>query len=167
MRNYFITLTLLLTAWAFPTPPKAAAKEQVSPITQLLAPYMEIQKALSQDKLDLLPSLSHSMQDDLKKVSKETLEQTEQALIRQLSVEIESFKKVSDPKLYRTRFGNISRLYVDYLKSHPKEAKNLQLFFCPMFPQGYAFWVQRQGEPLANPYWGHEMLECGVKRPWK
>lgn len=167
MRLHFIALTFLLTAWAFPTTPKAAPREKVSPITQLLAPYLEIQKALAQDKLDLLPSLSHPLLETLKKVSKETLEQSDQTLIRQLTFEIESFKKVSDSKLYRTQFGNISRLYVDYLKAHPKEAKDLQLFFCPMFPQGYAFWVQRQGETLANPYWGHEMLECGVKRPWK
>ena len=167
MKRYLLTLTFLLTGWALATLPKTEPLEGVSSLSNVISPYLEIQRALSQDKLTLIPSLLQNMDDQLKKLSSQPLNQQYQTLVKNLSTEIESFKKNTDPKLHRIKFGNISKLMIEYLKLHPKETKTLQLFFCPMFPQGYAFWVQRQGETLANPYWGHEMLECGVKRPWK
>jgi membrane fusion protein, copper/silver efflux system len=42
----------------------------------------------------------------------------------------------------------------------PRTSAGYLHMYCPMVPGGGGDWMQRK-EPLRNPYWGSEMLECG------
>jgi hypothetical protein len=133
---------------------------------KVLNQYIEIEKSLAQDNLALVAELGENFKKSLEALTKEDLKETEKKEMTELLGVVTQFSESKNNTEYRIRFGNISKMIVTHLKSHKGETKDLQLFFCPMFPQGYAFWVQKKPEALANPYWGKEMLTCGVKRPW-
>lgn len=62
----------------------------------------------------------------------------------------------------RASFENWSTAVADLLRPHRDELK-LKIYECPMAPvNGKARWVQREG-PLANPFYGSEMLSCGAE----
>ena len=57
----------------------------------------------------------------------------------------------------------MSVLLVQDLRAHTTDLE-AKVFRCPMYPKmgQNAFWVQREG-PLRNPFYGAEMIECGVE----
>jgi hypothetical protein len=130
----------------------------------LLPPYFAIQRALSQDQgarfKELEGPLNRSLETQLKTNSNDEE-------LKALKDFVGVFQKCQNLTEARNKFGQISQIFVNHLKAHPEQTKKIQLFFCPMYSQGYAFWIQPDKESLANPYWGKEMLTCGVKRPWK
>jgi hypothetical protein len=142
------------------------ANETSSPFLTLLPAYIEIQKSLAQDNLTQLTELGVKFKKSLETLLKGELNESEETEMKNLLSSVTQFTDSKNGAEYRINFGNISKVFITHLKSHKTETKGLQLFFCPMFPQGYAFWFQKKPEVLANPYWGKEMLSCGVKRPW-
>ena len=110
------------------------------------------------------------MKDAVQKRLSELKANTETQELKSLLISIEEFIQTpegdSNDKRIRISFGKISKELVAHIKNHKEESSPYQLFFCPMFPQGYAYWIQPKNEELANPYWGKEMLTCGVRRPW-
>ena len=63
----------------------------------------------------------------------------------------------------RVDFKPISRAVLQLAaRTRAADAENAFIhFYCPMVPGGEGDWLQTS-EPLANPYWGSEMLRCGV-----
>lgn len=137
-----------------------------SVLPKVLESYYGVQKTLANDKLDALSASGNALKITIEKSLSETPNKDETQLLKDLLPYLPKLIAQKDPKTSRVTFGNISKILVEYLKSHVEQTQTVQLFFCPMFPQGYAFWIQPKGETLTNPYWGHEMLTCGVKRPW-
>lgn len=160
----FLALWVLLPSALSLSTPSSSPKNSIVP--SLLKPYSEIQKALAEDKPEPIPSLVKNLKNILKQKSLETSTPQEKDLVKELVSKESNLAESTDLASLRISFGNFSRPLVDYLKANKQESKGYQLFFCPMFPKGYAFWIQPDGEALANPYWGREMLTCGVKRPW-
>ena len=150
------------------TLPLLAVPKAKDPVIDAMEPYSQIQKALSQDNFEKAKATAQTMKTLLDKTlkdpskSRKALPVFEPALKELVS--LSSSVKIEE---MRITFGNLSKIFVTYLKEHPEASKPYHLFFCPMFPQGYAFWIQPKAEPLQNPYWGSQMLDCGVKRPWK
>lgn len=67
----------------------------------------------------------------------------------------------------RATMSVLSEGAVWLVKSTPAIQAKWQLFKCPMVGGGaFPFWMQLTTDPMANPYMGQEMLQCGVKRAW-
>ncbi len=130
-------------------------------LSDSLVPYLKIQKDLANDDFSGVRELASTWAASLKR---DLNINPENKTINDLLITLENFSKIEKQTQLRIQFGKISQVVIGYLKVHPTENKNYQLFFCPMFPQGYAFWIQSKKEGLSNPYWGKEMLTCGVRR---
>ncbi len=139
---------------------------QTDLFSKVLIPYTELQRALSQDKIDPVKKQAEAMKISLENLLKGPLKKEEVSLFNELLTHVNNFLEAKEINEYRIQFGNISKVLIEYLKLHKEKTKSFMLLFCPMFPEGYAFWIQPKGESLANPYWGEKMLTCGVKRPW-
>lgn len=160
MRLYLFLLAGLLLG------PGTSGFALKSTLSKVLESYYGVQKNLANDKLDGISDSGTALKITIEKSLAQSSSKDESRLLKDLIPHLAELIAHKDLKSSRVTFGNISKLLVEYLKSHVEETQRVQLFFCPMFPQGYAFWVQPKGEKLTNPYWGHEMLTCGVKRPW-
>lgn len=67
----------------------------------------------------------------------------------------------------RAAMSLLSEPAVWLVKNTPSLQSKWQLFKCSMVQGGaFAYWIQPVGETIANPYFGTEMLECGVKKAW-
>ena len=127
---------------------------KVPDTNEILKIYAEIQKEMASDKLD-----------EARAVTAKSLKKFE--AIPKAQEGAKAFSATTDKETGRKEFGTLSQAIVDALKADPKLQANWQLFYCPMVPKGnYRYWIQAKGESLKNPYFGSEMLECGVKRPW-
>jgi len=71
----------------------------------------------------------------------------------------------SDIEATRKAFGEVSSKVVALLSAEPALASGRFVFECPMTPT-YKKWVQTNGS-ITNPYYGKQMLECGVASNWK
>lgn len=130
--------------------------------------YFDIQRALADDSLDKAKASALAMKASVEKeLGKKDIPNNFKSVLQDSLNELPKLLTADTILDSRIAFGNISKTWVAHLKSTKSQADRYSLFFCPMFPQGYAFWVQPKSEPLRNPYWGKEMLECGVKRPWQ
>lgn len=141
---------------------------ETSESSSCLGLYFNIQKDLANDSLDKAKTSALAMKaaverEDSKKDISNDYRTVLQDSLRELS-KLLTANTILDSRI---AFGNISKAWVTHIKANNSQASRYSLFFCPMFPQGYAFWIQPKSEPLRNPYWGKEMLECGVKRPWQ
>jgi hypothetical protein len=67
----------------------------------------------------------------------------------------------------RSKMTVLSDGAVWLVKLTPALQSKWQLYKCPMVGGGaFQFWMQPVGDPMANPYMGQEMLQCGVRRTW-
>ena len=121
----------------------------------------------SSDLIDKAKSEAQKLKKSIESGLKETPQNNSNRMVLEaLDAKVGLFLGQTTIDQLRIEFGNISKVLVNHFKTQPNEARLYQLFFCPMFPKGYAFWIQPLKEELRNPYWGKEMLECGVMRPW-
>ncbi|MDR2642595.1 MAG: efflux RND transporter periplasmic adaptor subunit [Planctomycetaceae bacterium] len=64
----------------------------------------------------------------------------------------------------RNPFEPFSNSFADIIKSQPAEKRQAKIFQCPMSPVlGTARWIQNQNAEVLNPFFGSEMLNCGVE----
>ncbi|MBC8095037.1 MAG: efflux RND transporter permease subunit, partial [Akkermansiaceae bacterium] len=73
-------------------------------------------------------------------------------------------KPAGDLKEARDEFIAFSSAFVDFTKAVRQQdpaSASVKIYRCPMAPKP-GFWMQLQG-PLRNPYFGVEMLDCGVE----
>ncbi|MFA6962899.1 MAG: efflux RND transporter periplasmic adaptor subunit [Opitutaceae bacterium] len=69
-----------------------------------------------------------------------------------------------DLKTARTAFEPFTTAVADLVRAQPADRReNLHIFQCPMAPAtGKARWLQRDAA-LKNPFFGSEMIDCGVE----
>lgn len=122
--------------------------------------YFEIQQALAADTTpspmalkSLVNSLSQlEMAPGVPEAAQRELARSRSAAGRldgSLETARQAFRLVSHSLL---RAANVAR--------GPSTSQALNHYYCPMVPGGGGDWMQAGG-PLANPYWGSEMLRCG------
>lgn len=117
----------------------------------LLKPYLNLSQSLAQD--------------DLKK-SKEALEEVKRELftsqsdeLKMLGAEIKTLTEDSTIKSLRSEYARLSKALVPLLEN---ESSEIRKAYCPMALNNKgAYWLQKEG-PIRNPYFGSEMLECGL-----
>ena len=81
----------------------------------------------------------------------------------QLLSSVRQIAATSDLAAQREAFYSLTQAYLVSLESNPGE-DTLYLQFCPMaFDYEGATWISRESNVM-NPYFGDEMLSCGVVR---
>lgn len=81
----------------------------------------------------------------------------------QLLSSVRQIASISDLAAQREAFYSLTQAYLVSLESNPGE-DTLYLQFCPMaFDFEGATWISRE-KAVMNPYFGDEMLNCGVVR---
>ncbi|MDR1479668.1 MAG: efflux RND transporter periplasmic adaptor subunit [Planctomycetaceae bacterium] len=69
-----------------------------------------------------------------------------------------------DLKDARQPFEPFSNSFADIVRLQPAEKRQAKIFQCPMSPVlGTARWIQNQNNEVLNPFFGSEMLNCGVE----
>lgn len=131
---------------ASPAPTPAAAPATASP---LLDAYDAVRAKLADDQLpgDTAASLA---------------QQATAAGADAVHAAATQLQTIQDIEAARKQFGEVSRALIERLRSAPPEG--VYLYECPM-AQGYGKWLQKQ-QPMANPYMGKRMLECGASSEW-
>ncbi len=109
-------------------------------------PYLEIQTLMAKDTLKGISEQAALLTQALK------AERLNEAA--SLS---SPMKNATDLAKARDQFEKLNAKLVPWFKKHPQEGA--ELAYCPMKK---ASWLQKKGD-IQNPYYGAEMLECGVK----
>lgn len=112
----------------------------------VLKDYLKIQALLAHDTFAGVTAEAKQLSLDAKKMKDV-----------KLSASAAELAQATDLNSARLQFEKISALAVPGFKKHldPK----VESVYCPMKKQR---WVQNKG-PIENPFYGKEMLECGVK----
>jgi hypothetical protein len=64
----------------------------------------------------------------------------------------------------RQPFEVFSDAFAGIIKSQPAGKRQAYIFQCPMSPVlGKARWIQKQNKEVLNPFFGSEMLNCGIE----
>jgi hypothetical protein len=135
MKQILVTLLLMMP---FQTMAKGTA--------HFVKPYLEIQSTLAADSMKGVNEQAVALEKALK--------QDHLSLQAGLVGPLKSETQI--PKA-REAFLKLNEKLVPWIKKHPQEGA--ELAYCPMKK---ASWLQKKGE-IRNPYYGAEMLECGVK----
>ncbi|KAF0095405.1 MAG: Cu(I)/Ag(I) efflux system membrane protein CusB [Puniceicoccaceae bacterium 5H] len=150
----FLSLILTLTlAWL----PLHAADLSPSQVDDLLRPYFQLQEALAKDELNGAHRAAKSLLQ-----AAEDLEGQSADTIREQSEDIVDTDKIARA---RQAFEPLSNEMIRLVKGTGTNSENeVYLMFCPMAMGGMgANWLQNN-DTLVNPYYGAEMLHCGVKK---
>jgi hypothetical protein len=110
-----------------------------------LRPYLEIQTLLAKDTISGITAPAVELEKRLKA--------EKQSLAVKSAHELQSAKNLNEA---RESFLKISKAILPWARKH--QIKGIVLAYCPMKP---GHWLQKAGD-LRNPYYGAEMLECGV-----
>ena len=108
--------------------------------------YTDIQTLLAKDTFLGVPSAAQQLSSDAQ-------DNHHPALAKAAS----QLALAKDIKSARAQFEAVSKEVLPLAKAD--KSKNFEVVYCPMKK---ARWVQKTGS-IANPYYGSDMLECGVK----
>ena len=108
-------------------------------------PYLEIQSLLAKDSIAGIEIPARTLENALQKDHQPSAEKAAHAL--------RSAKTIAEA---REQFLLISKTLLPWARKN--RIMGLILAYCPMKP---GYWLQKAGD-LRNPYYGAEMLECGV-----
>lgn len=124
----------------------------------LIAPYLQIQSSLAEDKLDDLAQLGAAVVTAAEgKESKPGVDKIVQGAGRIAAQDIATA---------RSAFKTMSEGMIEYMKADADKQKGHMLVHCTMtFAGKGAAWVQKEGKVM-NPYEGAMMLHCGDKLQW-
>jgi Cu(I)/Ag(I) efflux system membrane fusion protein len=116
----------------------------------------KITLALSADDLAEYHKHLPSVQEQFK-----TLPEDIQKVLKPFAEKLAVGKTLKD---VRTPFEPFSNAVADIVRSQPKEKRQAFIFQCPMSPVlGTARWIQAKNGECLNPFFGSEMLNCGVE----
>ena len=115
--------------------------------SSIVSPYLKIQVALAGDSFDGVKSLATRLSSEAGKLG--THAEALQEAARTLAA-------TGDLEAARTAFGPLSDALIAYAEG--AGLGDLKVAYCPMAD---AAWVQKDGT-IANPYYGSQMLTCGV-----
>ena len=124
---------------AFATTPAFAQEPK------FIKPYLEVQTLLARDTIEGLAAPSASLEAALKT--------DRQKIALKPAQELRTAKSLTEA---REKFLALSKAILPWARKH--KVKGVILAYCPMKP---GHWLQKEGD-LRNPYYGAEMLECGV-----
>jgi hypothetical protein len=121
----------------------------------LVDPYLRIQVALAEDRVDTVSA-------DAKTIAATAAGLGSQGqAIKTAATRLASSR---DLKAAREAFGVLSEAVIAYANATRLSTPDLNLAYCSMVGKS---WLQK-GEKIANPYYGSEMLTCGeIRKPAK
>lgn len=116
----------------------------------VLAAYLDLQSALAGDDLAAARAAARSIQE-------ETGHYAALADLTQAMVAAETLEGIRRP-----HFETLSQFLIRSVEQHPDYFPQLLRMHCPMvYDDRGADWLQAS-EPLLNPYFGAQMMHCGV-----
>jgi membrane fusion protein, copper/silver efflux system len=145
--------------------PLELAPEQLTAVTNFLSKADALAQALAADNLADFNARAEQIAAAAGEL-KSALENAPHLGELAAKAHASTFGRATDLKQARTAFLPLSTATVALLqgiRSHSVQMPG-QIYKCPMYPRpgNNAFWVQLQG-PLRNPFYGAEMLDCGVE----
>jgi hypothetical protein len=115
----------------------------------LIDPYLRVQTALANDKIDTIKADAGSIARAAGGLG---------AQAKPIADAARQLESAGDVKKARDAFGNLSDAMLAYLKATNSTTGNdVKVAFCPMAGKS---WLQK-GTSIRNPYFGSQMLECG------
>ena len=136
-------------------------------IEDILADYRVVQLSLAKDEYDTAKDAA----GELEKGAVEWLESAsandaQRPNVGNMEKGSDAIGFATEAKPMRQAFEVLAVGTVEYLRADTTLRQKYQLYYCSMAP-GYRYWVQlKTDSKLMNPYFGTEMQQCGVKRPW-
>ena len=116
----------------------------------LIDPYLKAQTLLAEDKVEGLPAIAKTIE-----TAAAALGKTGEAMAAGAK-KLGAAAKIAEA---RTAFGDLSLAMIAYSESSKSGlGKGLHVAYCPMADKP---WLQK-GEDIKNPYYGSEMLTCGM-----
>lgn len=84
--------------------------------------------------------------------------------VMEMIAEGKKHKRAPDLASARSQHQSFSKATMEFFRTVKSGGIDAVIYKCPMYPKlgQNAFWVQAAG-PLRNPFFGSEMLECGVE----
>jgi hypothetical protein len=150
----FVVMTMMLAAYACAPAPQTSSTPPAGSTmpSSVVDPYLKIQVALAQDRID-------DVRANAGEVAKAATSLGAPAVkIDTAAVQLASATALEDA---RNKFGVLSDAVVTYMDGlHLTAPPGVRKAYCPMAQKP---WLQ-QGDTLANPYYGSEMLTCGEFR---
>jgi hypothetical protein len=154
MRGIPLALIILILSACKPTadPPTStdATPEAVAPAPDA-QPAAPVSTALSLHYMDAANALAA---DDLEK-AKASLSALAKESTGDMKTLAQAAAETGDIAATRERFKALS-----VVATGMELPADYAVAFCPMY-KGGSKWVQKRKDPLANPYYGKEMLTCG------
>ncbi|MBI5610947.1 MAG: DUF3347 domain-containing protein [Deltaproteobacteria bacterium] len=135
-------------------PGQVAAAEQ-GDWPKIIKSYDAVREALSKDDAAAAQKAAKAAEPGLKGLHGDA------ATVKALQAAAAKVAGTADLKLSRMAFGEWSRGLITLVAAEPQAQKGVLAFQCTM-TKTYQKWLQL-AEPLANPYWGSQMLRCGNK----
>ena len=123
-----------------------AAARTPALMNTLIEPYLRIQQALAEDRIDSVPRDALALANATVKIGSPA------ATIR---VAINPFAQAADLRTAREAFGALSDALIAYVGESLSDG--LAVAYCPMAKKS---WLQR-GDAIQNPYYGKAMADCG------
>ena len=139
MKNLLTLLTAMIGSTLFQNASIAAPRDE------LFKDYLQVQSLLAQDTFA-------GVTEAAKKLTTDATTLKESALAK----DSEQLSKSKDIDEARDHFAKVSARIIPIAKK--AKSKDREIVYCPMKK---ARWVQAKGD-IKNPYYGKEMLECGV-----
>jgi Cu(I)/Ag(I) efflux system membrane fusion protein len=123
---------------------------------EFIETVLKITEALASDRLD-------DYQKHLPAVL-EAVHQTKDTVHDILMPFAEKLISGTDLKDARRPFEPFSNAVADIVRTQPEAERQAKIFQCPMSPVlGTARWIQKDNAETRNPFFGSEMLNCGVE----
>ena len=116
-----------------------------NPSSSFLKPYLEIQNFLAKDQFAGVTASATNLEKALLSEKKAAAAKFAKDLSKAHSIEEA-----------RTAFEGVSKELLPWARKN--KMTDTDLVYCPMKK---AYWLQKKGD-IQNPYYGKEMLECGV-----
>ena len=130
-------------------------------IESVVAEYLKLKNALVADKPKEAAEASKSLKAAIEKISEDPMTGSQQKSFSDISVTLkEHAEKIGasgDIKVQRKHFQMLSNNIYDLVKAFGT-TQTLYKDYCPMVK---ASWLS-ETMPIKNPYYGKEMLTCGV-----
>ena len=129
MKKRYVVFTLFFFTLQTPASSSSDANKVFSfRLSDSLSHYLKIQKDLANDDFSVVRETATTWRDSLKKGLPPA---PENKIIDDLVITLQNFSKIENQSQLRIQFGKISQVVIGYLKVHPTENKNYQLFSAP------------------------------------
>lgn len=129
---------------------------------RMLAAYFEIQASLADDATASPRSVSTLIESLTEVVTATDVPDSLKIRLQSTQTAAERLSGPLDSARIAFRTVSHGLLQATAVARGLETRNHLIHYYCPMVPGGGGDWLQT-GEPLRNPYWGSEMLECGEK----